>query len=93
MKKLVKEMTLEEYKKYGNLRASDGNWSKEMALTCATFLSSLPKRKLFESKKKYNSSCEKYYQENLPLLWNFEDYPNMKLDIETGELELLWHSQ
>jgi hypothetical protein len=27
------------------------------------------------------------------LLWNFEDYPNMKLDIETGELELLWNLQ
>lgn len=88
MKKLVKEMTLEEYREYGNLRVCDGNWSMEMALTCSSFLNSLPKRKLFESKKKYSLRCEKYYQENLPLLWNFESYPNMKIDIKTGEIEL-----
>ena len=89
MKKLVKELTLEDYRRYGNLRMCDGNWNKEMALTCITFLRSMPNRKWFENKKRYNLRCEKYYQENLSLLWNFETYPNMKIDIETGELELL----
>ena len=89
MKKLVKEMTLKEYREYCYLRACDGNWNMGIAETCLLFLASLPRRKLFESKKKYNLRCEKYYQENLPLLWNFETYPNMKIDIKTGEFELL----
>lgn len=88
MKKLVKEMTLEEYREYGNLRVCDGNWSMGIAETCVLFLSNLPRRRLFESKKKHSLRCEKYYQENLPLLWNFEAYPNMKIDIKTGEIEL-----
>lgn len=52
MFKLVREWTLKDYDRYGNLRACDGNWSPEMALTCVEFFKSLPKRKLSESKKK-----------------------------------------
>lgn len=53
MFKLVKDWTINDYDRYGNLRACDGNWDSEMALTCFTFFRNLPKKKLFESTKKY----------------------------------------
>lgn len=89
MKKLVKDMTFADYRKYCNLRACDGNWDIGTALTCITFMRSLPKKKTFESKRKHNLRCESLYSDNKALIWNFEHYPNMKLDIETGEFELL----
>ena len=88
MKKFVRDLTLKEYRRYSNLRAQDGNWNYGMALTACTFLSDLPKKKFFESRIKYNNKCEQYFQENLSLLWNLEAYPNMKIDIETGKIEL-----
>ena len=88
MKKKIKDLTLKEFRQYAHLRTFDGNWSFGIAATCATFLSSLPKRKFFESKKNYNLKCEKIYKENLHLLWNFDDYPNMEVDIKTGKIDL-----
>ena len=88
MFKLVKDWTLKDYDKYGNLRACDGKWNATMAITCFEFFRSLPKKKLFESKKKYYAKCEKIFQENLHLLWNLEDYPNLAIDIETGKVSL-----
>lgn len=88
MKKFVKDLTLKEYRRYSNLRAADSNWDLGMAITTYTFLSDLPKRKFLENRITYNNRCEQYFQENLSLLWNIEAYPNMKIDIETGEIEL-----
>lgn len=45
-------------------------------------------KKFFENRIKYNNKCEKYFQENLSLLWNIEVCSNMKIDIETEEIEL-----
>ena len=86
--KKIKDLTLDDYKTYCNLRTCDGNWSLEMALTGIDFLSSLPKRRLFESKKKYKEKCEKIFQDSLYLLWNLKDYPNMSIDISTGQIEV-----
>jgi hypothetical protein len=88
MKKKVRDLTLDDYKTYCNLRTYDGNWSMEMALICIDFLSKLPKRKIFENKKKYKAKCEKIFQDNLHLIWNLEDYPNMSIDINTGQIEV-----
>ena len=88
MFKLVKDWTINDYDQYGNLRACDGNWDQRMALTCFTFFRNLPKKKLFESKKKYNTKRENIFKENLSLLWNLEDYPNLAIDIDTGEISL-----
>ncbi len=87
--KKVADLTLEEYRRYGNLRVCDGYWGIGMALTCASFFRDMPKRKLFEGRIKYKKRCEKHFKENLHLLFNLEKYPNMKIDIETGELELI----
>ena len=89
MIKQIKDLTFEEYKKYCNLRACDGNWGIGMALTCVTFLRDTPNRKLFERRKKYKARCEKHFKNNLHLLFNLEEYPNMKIDIETGKIEAL----
>ena len=88
MFKLVKDWTLKDYDEYGDLRICDGKWNIEMALTCFEFFRSLPKKKWYESKKKYNAKVEKIFQEQLPLLWNLKDYPNLAIDIETGEISL-----
>jgi len=88
MFKLVKDWTINDYDQYGNLRACDGNWDSGMALTCLVFFRNLPKKKLFESKKKYNTKRENIFKENLSLLWNLEDYPNLAIDIDTGEISL-----
>ena len=88
MFKLVKDWTINDYDRYGNLRACDGNWDQGMALTCLVFFRNLPKKKLFESKKKYNINRENIFKENLSLLWNLEDYPNLAIDIDTGEVLL-----
>lgn len=82
----VKDLTLDNYKTYGNLRAADGNWSLEMAMIFIEFYNNLPKRRLFESKKKHKQKCDKIFQDNLHLLWNLEDYPDMKINIDTGEV-------
>ena len=88
MKKKIRDLTLDDYKTYGNLRTCDGNWSPEMAMIFIDFCKSLPKRRLFESKKKHKEKCEKIFQDNLHLIWNLEDYPNMCIDIDTGQIEV-----
>ena len=88
MKKLVKELTAKDFLKYISLRNKDGHWAKEDARLCYTFYCTLPEREDNESRKKYNARLEQYFQESLPLLWDFEKYPNLKLDIETGEYEI-----
>lgn len=84
----VKNLTFKEFERYANNRACDGNWDLYVALTCAEFMKTVPKRKLFELRSTYNERCEKYFQDNLHLLWNLEAYPDMQIDIETGEIKI-----
>lgn len=82
MKILVREFTYEDLKCYGNARACDGNWSCDLAMTFIDFYRSIPKT-IFKKKK------DKYVKEHIDELFNLDEYPNLKIDIETGEYELL----
>lgn len=82
----IKDMTLEQFREYGHLRAADGNWGINMAMCCCDFFKQLPKKKRFERKKKYKARCEKFWRENINSVWNIEDYPKMLINIETGEV-------
>lgn len=86
--KKVKDFTYNDYYEYCQKRVSDGNWDRYVALTAVSFLQEVPKKKLFESKQKYYARREAFFQKNLPLLWNLEDYPNMKINIETGDIKV-----
>ena len=88
MLKLVKDLTFDEYKKYGSLRRLDGNWTIGMALTWIIILKDIPKRKIFERRKKYQKRCEDCFKNNLHFLCSLDEFPNMKIDIETGKIEV-----
>ena len=83
MKKLVKDFTYKDLQDYGNYRACDGQWDLMLAMTYIDFYRSIPKP-LFNRKKKQNEYVKKHIHE----VFNLETYPNMKIDVETGEVEI-----
>jgi len=91
--KYVKDLTVKDFLKYISLRNKDNRWSREDARLCYAFYCTLPEREDHESRKKYNARLEQYFQESLSLLWDFEKYPNLKLDIKTGEYEKGHHNK
>lgn len=74
----AKDFTYGDLKEYGNRRACDGNWSTLLGLTVLYFMSTVPKGK--RNKK------DKYVKEHIGEVFNLEDYPNMAINIDTGEI-------
>ena len=79
MFKYVKDFTYKDLVDYGNKRACDGNWSMEIAISFLSFYHSIPRG--FKRKK------NKYVKEHIGELFNLKDFPNMKIDIESGKIE------
>ena len=80
MIKLVKDFTYDDLEDYGNKRACDGNWSMEIAISFFSFYKYIPRG--FKRKK------NKYIKEHIGELFNLQDFPNMKIDIESGKIEV-----
>ena len=80
MIKLVKDFTYDDLEDYGNKRACDGNWSMEIAISFFSFYKYIPRG--FKRKK------NKYIKEHIGELFNLKDFPNMKIDIESGKIEV-----
>lgn len=78
--KYVKDFTYDDLKDYGNKRACDGRWSIAMTSAFISFYHSIPRG--FKRKK------NKYIKEHIGELFNLKDFPNMKIDIESGEIEV-----
>ena len=76
MKKKVSEWKYKDLNDYANQRACDGNWSIMLATTVISFIQEAHKH-LFK---------EKYWQKNKHLVFNLEAFPNMEIDIDTGEI-------
>lgn len=74
----VKNFTYNDLKEYGNKRACDGNWGTNLGLCVIDFMASIPKGK---HKKK-----DEYVKEHIGEVFNLEDYPNMSINIDTGEI-------
>ena len=74
----VKDFTYNDLKEYGNRRACDGNWGTILALSMMSFISSIPKGR---HKKK-----DAYVKKHIEEVFNLEDYPNMSININTGEI-------
>ena len=80
MSKLVKDFTYDDIEDYGNKRAYDGNWSMAIAISFFNFYNCIPRG--FKRKK------NKYIKEHIGELFNLKDFPNMKIDIESGKIEV-----
>ena len=80
MFKYVKDFTYKDLTEYCNNRACDGNWSMKMTISFLSFYHSIPRG--FKRKK------NKYIKEHIGELFNLKDFPNMKIDIESGEIEV-----
>lgn len=80
MSKLVKDFTYDDLEDYGNKRACDGNWSMIIAISFFNFYNSIPRG--FKRKK------NKYIKKHIGELFNLKDFPNMKIDIESGKIEV-----
>ena len=74
----VKDFTYNDLKDYANKRASDGNWSTLISIVVLSFVGSIPKG---SRKKKDN-----YIKENIGECFNLKDYPDMCINIDTGEI-------
>lgn len=74
----VKDFTYNDLKEYGNKRACDGNWDAYLGLHLINFMGSIPKGK---HKKK-----DEYVKEHIGEVFNLENYPNMSINIDTGEI-------
>ena len=74
----VKEFTYNDLKAYTNKRACDGSWETQVGLCLIDFMDSIPKGK---HKKK-----DEYVKEHIGELFNLEAYPNMSINIDTGEV-------
>ena len=88
MKTLVREWTADDLKTYMNRRACDGNWGFDIATACIDFYHRMPNKKWYESKRKYKERADQFYREHCDELWNLQDYPNIAIDIETGEIQI-----
>lgn len=77
--KLVKDLTYDELSYYGNARACDGRWNAPLAFAFLDFTKHMP-RFLFKKKR------DKFVREHIGEIFNLEDFPNMLIDIETGEI-------
>ena len=80
MFKYIKDFTYKDLVDYGNKRACDGHWSIEIMSAFLSFYHSIPKG--FKRKK------NKYVKEHIGELFNLKDFPNMKIDIENGKIEV-----
>lgn len=80
MSKLVKDFTYKDLVDYGNNRACDGRWSVEMISAFLSFYHSIPRG----LRRKKN----KYVKEHMGELFNLKEFPNMKIDIESGKIEV-----
>lgn len=74
----VKDFTYNDLKEYGNKRACDGNWDNVLCLGVIQFMLSIPKGK---HKKK-----DEYVKEHIGEVFNLVDYPDMSINIDTGEV-------
>ena len=83
MKKKVVEFTYNDLKEYGNNRACDGKWSLALAMNFMDFCRTIP-QPFFNRKKKQDA----YVKQHIHQLFNVEEYPNMAIDIETGDFEV-----
>lgn len=81
MKKKVTELTYADIVEYGERRASDGYWSMDLAISYIEFRKSMP-RMLLRRKK------DRWVHDNIGRLFNIENYPDLSLDIATGEVSL-----
>ena len=75
--KYVRDFTYDDFSAYANKRACDGNWGTQLALICLEFGKSIP---LFRKNK--------YVKNHIGDVFNLKNYPNMQIDIETGEIML-----
>lgn len=78
MKKKIEEMTFEEFSNWANMRACDGRWSFNDAVTCAELIRLVHNESskfLFRKKKKREEIFNKYRPE----------YLKMDAEIELGE--------
>ena len=74
----VKDFTFNDLKEYVNKRACDGNWNLDLGVRMINFIISIPKGK---HKKK-----DEFVKEHIGEVFNIEDYPNMSININTGEV-------
>ena len=75
--KFVRDWTFKDFQTYCNIRACDGNWSLDIAITCMTLMQDRPKFRV-----------KKWFQKNLNAnnVFNIEAYPDLIIDIETGKV-------
>ena len=81
MTKKVTELTYADIVEYGERRASDGYWSMELAITYIEFRRCMPR--MFLRRKK-----DKWVHDNIGKLFNIVNYPDLSIDIVTGEVSL-----
>lgn len=74
----VKDLTYNDIKEYNNKRACDGNWDVHIGFRLINFMGFAPKGK---HKKK-----DEYVKEHIGEVFNLKDYPNMRINIDTGEI-------
>lgn len=74
----VKDFTYNDLKEYTNKRFCDGNWGFYTSLYILDIIDEVPKGK---HKKK-----DEYVKEHIGEVFNLEKYPNMSINIDTGEI-------